>query len=169
MILHKKFESFLNTPPSRMQLIILPLLVLALALGMTYVLWRDAQSNSMKELKAEFGYRQLEAVERVRQRMLDYDQMLRGMRGLFRASNAVDRQEFREYYAALNLAQRYKGVQAVAFVQFVPDAKKNAHIAKIQSEGFPTYSIRPQAQRAYYTPVIFIEPANTKQYARPGF
>ncbi len=147
----------------------LPLLVMALALGMTYVLWQDAQSNSMKELNTEFRYRELEATERVRQRMLDYDQMLRGLRGLFSASNSVDRQEFHEYYDALNLAQRYKGVQAVAFVQFVTDAEKNVHIAKIHSEGFPAYTIWPQAQSAYYAPIVYIEPSNPSNLLTLGF
>ena len=147
----------------------LPLLVMALALGMTYVLWRDAQSNSIKELNTEFRYRELEATERVRQRMLDYDQMLRGLRGLFRASNSVDRYEFHEYYAALNLAQRYKGIQALSFVQLVADADKNAHIANIQSEGIPTYTIWPHAPRAYSTPVVYIEPSNTTNLRALGF
>jgi len=169
MTSQNKLESFLTASPGRLQLILLPLLVLALSLGMTYVLWQDAQSNSIKELKAEFGYRQLEAAERVRQRMLDYDQMLRGLRGLFRASKSVGRDEFHEYYAALNLAERYKGIQAVAFVQLVPDADKSAHIAKIQSEGFPAYTIWPQGQRAYSTPVVYIEPSNTSNLRAVGF
>ena len=70
----------------------------------------------MKELQTAFEYHTLEAAERVRQRMLAHDQMLQGVRGLFTASANVDRQEFQEYCAALNLAERYKGIQALSYL-----------------------------------------------------
>lgn len=107
MTTRDRFEAFLFTSPGRLVRFILPLTVLCLSLGLTYVLWDDAQKNALKELKTSFIFRQLEAAEKFNQRMLDYDQMLRGLRGLYRASETVNRDEFREYFTALNIFERY--------------------------------------------------------------
>ena len=169
MTTRNQLETFLLTGPGRLRRFVLPLVVLGLTLSLTYVLWDDARKNALKELKASFVFRQLEAAEKVNQRMLDYDQMLRGLRGLFRASENVNREEFREYFKALNIFERYNGIQALAFVDFVSGAEKNQHIAKIQQEGFPNYQIWPFTQRAYYAPVVFIEPFDTINQRAFGF
>ena len=148
---------------------ILPLVVLGLTLSLTYVLWDDARKNALNELKATFVFRQSEAAEKVNQRMLDYDQMLRGLRGLFRASESVNREEFREYFKALNISERYKGIQALGFVEHVPDDEKNRHIARVQQEGFPHYRIWPATQRQSYAPVVFIEPFDSLNQRAFGF
>lgn len=151
-------EPFSSANTKRLQLVLVPLLVFSLSLAITHALWRDANRNTVKELKTKFDYRSMEAAERVRQRMLDYDQMLQGLRGLFNASINVDRTEFQEYCTALNLARRYKGIQALSYLQWIPDIEKAQHIATVQQEGFPEYAIRPPGRRAYYASVVYIEP-----------
>ena len=148
---------------------LLPLLVLALSLATTYALWRDAKSHALKELQTAFEYRTLEAAEQVRQRMLDYDQMLQGLRGLFSASVSVDRSEFQQYCAALNLAQRFKGVQALSYLRWVHEVDKSRHVATVQQEGFPEYSIHPAGKRTHYAPVVYIEPFNERNLRAFGF
>lgn len=164
-----QFETFLFTGPGRLCCFIFPLIVLGLTLSLTYVLWEDARKNALKELKTSFDFQQLEAAEKVNQRMLDYDQMLRGLRGLFRASESVNREEFREYFKALNIFERYKGIQALAFVEHVPESEKNRHIAEVRQEGFPNYQIWPSKQRQNYAPVVFIEPFDTVNRRAFGF
>ncbi|MGV8990057.1 MAG: bifunctional diguanylate cyclase/phosphodiesterase [Thiobacillus sp.] len=136
---------------------------------MTYTLWRDAQSSALRTLKTEFGFHTLEVAERIRQRMLDHDQVLHSARALFTASVSVERNEFREYYGGLNLAKRYPGIQALAFISLVPDARKSDHITAIHREGFPEYTIQPQGQREIYTPVVYIEPFGGRNPRAFGF
>lgn len=161
--------SFVSVIPSRFHLLLLPLLVLSLSLGMTYTLWHDEKNNALNKLESEFGYRSHEAIERVRQRVLDYDQMLRGLRGLFSASKTVERNEFHEYCAALNLAERYKGIQGLAFVQWLPDTHKNQHIDTVRAEGFPEYRVWPEGARDHYSPVVYIEPFSGSNLRAFGF
>jgi len=134
------------------------LLVLTVSLGITYALWRDAQRSAREELKTELRFRTLEVAERIRQRMLDHDQVLHSARALFTASVSVERNEFREYCGGLNLAKRYPGIQGLAFMSLVPDSRKGQHIATLHREGFPEYTIRPEGKREIYTPVVYIEP-----------
>jgi len=154
----KPVLSPLRSPGRSLQILLVPLLVLTVSLGLTYLLWRDAQSSALRTLKTEFGFHTLEVAERIRQRMLDHDQVLHSARALFTASVSVERNEFREYYGDLNLAKRYPGIQALAFMSLVPDSRKGQHIATLHREGFPEYTIRPEGKREIYTPVVYIEP-----------
>lgn len=169
MTTRNKFEAYLVTSPNHLHRIILPLVVLAITLGLTYVLWQDARKNSVQALKTEFVYQALEAAERVNQRMRDYDQMLRGFRGLFKASEQVNRDEFHEYYVALNTPERYKGVQALALIKHVPEAEKEQHILETQQQGFTSYQIWPSGSRKFYAPVVFIEPFDSVNQRAFGF
>ncbi len=169
MTSHPKFEFFHFVNPGRARLLLLPLLVLLLSLAMTYTLWQDAKQSALQELKSEFVYRALDAAERVRQRMLDYDQMLRGLRGLFSASKTVERNEFEAYCATLHISERYRGIQALAFVRSVPAVHKNQHVADVRSEGFSEYAIRPEGTRERYTPVVYIEPFSGVNLRAFGF
>lgn len=154
---------------NRLQLVLVPLLVLSLSLAITYALWRDASRNAVKELKTAFDYRSMEAVERVRQRMMDYDQMLQGLRGLFSASIHVDRTEFEEYCTALNLAKRFRGVQALSYLQWISDSEKAKHIAAIRQEGFPEYAVHPAGRRQFYAPAVYIEPFSGRNLRAFGY
>ena len=136
---------------------------------MTYGLWQDAQNSAMKELKSEFEYRTLKAADQVRRRMVNYDQMLQGLRGFFTASIAVDRNEFHEYCVALNLGERFKGIQGLSYLPLVPNSKKDAHITSVRRAGFPGYTLQPEGQRERYTPVLYIEPFSRRNLRAFGF
>jgi diguanylate cyclase (GGDEF)-like protein/PAS domain S-box-containing protein len=136
---------------------------------MTYGLWQDAQNSAMKELKSEFEHRTLEAADQVRRRMVNYDQMLQGLRGLFTASVSVERNEFHGYCAALNLGERFKGVQGLSYLPLVPNSKKAAHITAVRRAGFPGYTLQPEGQRERYTPVLYIEPFSGSNLRAFGF
>lgn len=139
-------------------LLLLPLLMFVVSLGFVLALWYDAKATAKGELKTEFEFRAAGAVELVKQRMLDYDQVLHGLGGLYAGSKSVERDEFAIYIAEQNLAERYPGVQGFGFVQRVPSAQKEQHIAAIRREGFQSYSIRPEGNREVYAPVVYIEP-----------
>jgi diguanylate cyclase (GGDEF)-like protein/PAS domain S-box-containing protein len=136
---------------------------------MTYAVWEDARSNALRELETELKHRTFDAVERVRQRMFNYDQLLQGLRGLFAASVSVERGEFRDYCTILNLAERFRGVQGLAYLRLIPEALKDPHIAAMRSEGFPEYTIRPEGKRAQYTPVVYIEPFSERNARAFGY
>ncbi len=40
----------------------------------------------------------------------------------------------------------------------VPPAELARHVERIRAEGFPEYTVRPDGERASYTPVVFLEP-----------
>ncbi|HRF42772.1 MAG TPA: GGDEF domain-containing protein [Candidatus Competibacteraceae bacterium] len=147
--------------PARTQiLVLLPWLILALGFGVTYVLWQNARQDAMRALEAEFRLWVNKIADRIEYRLDDYVHILRGVAGLFDASEVVTRQEFHHYVEALRLGERYPGIQGIGFSLFIPSGQKTAHIAAIRQEGFPNYTIRPEGERAFYTAVVYLEPSS---------
>ncbi len=145
-----------NTGWLRLQL--LPLLILAVSLSITYQSWRVSRQNAIQALQTQFDYRVLDAIDDVNKRMKTYEQVMRGVDGLFAHASTVERGEFHEYVAKLQLKENYPGIQGIRLVPIVPYAMKDRHIAAIRKEGLPAYTIWPEGQRDIYAPVTYVEP-----------
>ena len=147
----------------------LPWLVLTISLLVTHQLWKNAQSEVKRALQTEFTFQALDASRRIEQQMLVYEQLLRGLQGLFAASVSVERNEFREYVNALNLEESYPGIQGLSFTLRVPKKAKAKHMAAVRREGFPEYSIRPDGVRDTYAPVLYLEPFSGRNLQAFGY
>ncbi|MBF0163970.1 MAG: EAL domain-containing protein [Magnetococcales bacterium] len=147
----------------------LPWVVLCIGLGVTYIAQRAATMDAHQELQRELEFRGREITTRITQRMMAYEQVLRGVRGLFVSSEAVTRTEFRDYVAELTLEENYPGIQGVGFSQLIPSAQKTQHIETIRQEGFREYHIRPDGERPLYTSIIYLEPFTQRNLRAFGF
>lgn len=138
--------------------LLLTCLVLAASLAITYQLWQSAQQQALHELQDQFNSRVNKAVSAVEYRMKLYEQVLRGLDGLFAHGASVTREEFHDYAARLQLENNYPGIQGIGYAQIIPAAQKNQHIAAMRKQGFPDYTIKPEGEREIYTSVIYLEP-----------
>lgn len=151
------------------RLILLPWLILSAALGLTWLLWNHEQHSANKALRAHFEFALSDTVSSIEQRMAAYEQMLRGVQGLFALTSINDRDSFRDYVDALRLDANFSGAQTIGISVHVPSAAKNAHIAAMHQKGFSDYAIQPAGQREVYAPVIQREPANGRNRIKPGY
>jgi diguanylate cyclase len=147
----------------------LSLLVLAVSLFVTYQLWKEAHDTAEQALQSDFDFLVRESNRRIEQRMLTYEQVLRGAAGLFAASNNVTRRDFHAYVNALRLGENYPGIQGIGFSRLVPAAQKDKHIAEIRNEGFPDYTIRPPGKRDVYSSIVYIEPFSGRNLSALGY
>src|SRR4051794_15869877 len=106
-------------------------LVLTLCLGMTFALWHSARTDAGDDVQADFDFRAREVMNKVALRMSAYIQVLRGVQGLYAASEDVTRKEFSAYVKAQNLDEHYPGVQAVSYVPLVSGEARAAHTAAV--------------------------------------
>lgn len=144
-------------------------LVLAVTLGVTYAVWHNAQQQAEQDLATDFDFRARETVARIEQRMATYEQVLRGARGLFAASGSVERDEFQNYVAMLQLEQHYPGIQGLGYSVIVPKADKDNHIKAMRKQGFADYTIRPEGERETYTSIIRLEPFSGRNLRAFGY
>ena len=147
----------------------LPLLTLLISLLINYQVFHVAKVEVEHKAQVYFDFRVREATNLINQRMKAYELALRGAAGLFKASDSVERNDFKQYVASINLAKNYPGIQGLGFSLIVPSAKKIQHIASIRSKGFPEYTIKPDGQRDIYTSIIYLEPFSDRNLRAFGY
>jgi diguanylate cyclase (GGDEF)-like protein/PAS domain S-box-containing protein/hemerythrin-like metal-binding protein len=148
--------------------------MLVLSLAATWQLYQNAQQVAWQTLQAQFDFRVRNVSDAIEKRMKTYEQVLRGVDGLFAHADLVQRDEFHDYIARLRLDESYPGFQGIRFSPIVPLAEKERHIAAMRKEskerqlagmrqeGVDEYTIHPEGKRDFYAPVIYVEPHDAR-------
>ncbi|HJV74523.1 MAG TPA: CHASE domain-containing protein [Noviherbaspirillum sp.] len=137
---------------------LITVITVLLSLYVTYNVWSAANQATDKAVQTTFDFRVRESNERIQQRLLVYEQVLRATVGLFRASTDVTRSDFRNYIEALDIGKNYPGIQGMGFSIVVPPAEKDKHERMVRAEGFPEYRIKPEGEREIYSSILYLEP-----------
>ena len=132
----------------------LPWMVLVAMLGVTWVLWDHERQTARNELRTQFGFALRDTVSQIEQREAAYEQMLLGVRGLFAATDLMNRQAVRDYVEMLQLDANFSGIKAVGVIKWIPSRQKAAHIADMRGLGLSDYAITPSGERDDYAPII---------------
>jgi signal transduction histidine kinase/ActR/RegA family two-component response regulator len=136
-----------------------PLLTGLLSLATTAGLWQHEQQTQEHRLRDNFDFALRQAATRVEQRMASYEQMLRGTRGLFEASNPVTREDFSAYVAVLLAGADFAGLRSLGYAPLISGDRVAAHVATQRTTGAPGYTVQPPGERAQMAPLTYIEPA----------
>ncbi len=156
-------------PRMGVRTIFLPLLILVVALGITWLAWNHEHQVSRVGLRSQFDSSLREAASRIEQRMAAYEQILRGVQGLLATTGMFDRSALRDYVNTIQLDTNYAGIQAIGVVELVPSQRKDGHISAMRRLGFVDYEIHPEGPRDVYAPIIQREPYFGRNRARLGF
>ena len=146
-----------------------PMVVLAVCLSLTFLVWNTARDNAAKEMQTLFETEVKEVHGRIDEHLNDYRDILRGAAGLFAANAEVKHGDFAAYVANLQLEQSYPGIQGVGFARLIPAREKQRLTAQIRREGFPQFSIRPEGKRDPYSAIIFLEPFDWRNQRAFGY
>ncbi len=146
-----------------------PFVVLGLVTLLTVVAWKAVDLGVDERVRTEFTEHAREAASRLAVRLHDDEQILRGGVGLFQASDAVRREEWRSYVSALRLDESFPGIQGVGFTEWIPAAGLSAHQKRVRAEGFPDYVVRPPGEREAYTSIVYLEPFDWRNQRAFGF
>lgn len=160
---------FFNTRTGFVFLHFLPWLILCIGLTITYIAQDIEQQDTKKVLQEKFNFRFNEIIVNIESRMSGYNSALRGVAGLFAASQSVDRNGFREYVSTLNLERNYPGIQGVGYSLLVVPSDKDRYIEKIRREGFSRPAIWPEGVRDTYTAIIYLEPFDLRNQRAFGY
>lgn len=134
--------------------LLLPWLILLAMLGTTWFVWDHERQNARKEMHAQFDFALRDTVSRVEQRVAAYEQMLRGVQGLFATTGIHNRDAIRDYVETLRLDADFSGIQLIGVIEHVPQTAKAEHIGAMRRLGVADYRIHPLAERATYAPII---------------
>ncbi|MDC0662382.1 CHASE domain-containing protein [Marinobacter sp. SS21] len=149
---------------------LVPWAVLVLALGVTTLMWRAALDTAQEKGAEQFDFLAETVRARIADRMRDYEQVLRGGIGLFRASERVTRDEWRRFVEELALTENYPGIQGVGFARYLSDeSAKEAFEDIIRQEGFPEFAVKPSGQRDAYVAIAYLEPFDWRNQRAHGY
>lgn len=143
--------------------------VLVIGTLLTLMAWQNAVSVVTEEDQARFEQETSDSLELIQERMQVYGQVLRGVKGLFVASDDVSREEFRAYTEELDLEQNYPGILGIAYALKLAPAQLDQHVATVRAEGFPQYTVSPAGGRDTYSAIVFIEPFSGNNMNAFGF
>lgn len=130
----------------------------------------DAEAQKARDAaRAGFEARSTQIRDALVDRLLDYEQVLRGTAGLFAASRSVEREEWRAYYASLKLETYYPGIQGVGFAPKILPREKDGFVSAMRAEGFPGYEVRPAGLREEYFPIMYLEPFSGRNLRAIGY
>jgi len=93
-----------------------PALVAALTLGVTAWLWQHERQTQGEMVQRQFDFGVRQTAARIGERITAYEQMLRGVRGLFDASDKVTAADFAGYVDALLSGADIAGLRSIAWL-----------------------------------------------------
>ena len=144
---------------TRLTRLLWPVLVGTLALGATAWLSGHERQTHDRHLKDNFDFGLRQTATRIEQRMTSYEQTLRGVRGLFEASDRVSRADFSAYVDAQLAGADFAGLRLLVYAPLVEADGVAAHVAAQRASGAPDFAIRPPGQRARVAPLTYAAPA----------
>jgi len=147
-----------------------PILVLAISLTSTVLLWRIVDRGIIERAEQLFEGKAEEIANRIVQRLHDHEQVLLGGNALFHVKgDRVTRIDWHQYVSALDLRENLPGILGFGYAVWLTPAQKEANIRKVRAEGFPEYDIRPEGERPVYTAIVWLEPFNWRNQRAFGY
>lgn len=98
-----------------------------------------------------------------------YAQVLSGGAAFIESVDTITRQQWESYNKKININENLPGIQGVGFSLIIPKEQLEKHIAKIQSEGFPNYTVYPSGDRELYTSIVYMEPFTAQNKRAFGY
>ena len=131
----------------------------------TFSLHEQHEISGQKQFKLHVE----QLVKAIHKRLQDHELILLGAAALMDVNDSISRQQWHDYVARLSLAERYPGIQGVGYSEIFPARALSTHIASMQAEGFPDYSIKPVGEREIYSGIIYLEPFSGRNLAAFGY
>ena len=139
---------------------------LALSLAVGALCYRVAAGAVEDDARRRFETVARLAQERVSNAIVSYTQVVRGLAALHTAGEGpLTRLRLHRYVKALDLPAQFPAIEAVSFIAYVPDARREAFVASVRQDrsvdprGYPDFDIRPAGRRPWYAVITWVEPA----------
>lgn len=132
-------------------------------LSILTALW--AEERRRIEGQAQFDGRAARLVAEIQRRANLSVYGLMGARGVYMASESVERHEFRAYVESRDLAQEFPGVLGFGFIQRVARADLAAFIEAERADEAPDFTVHPDGDTAELYVIKFMDPLERNQAA----
>lgn len=128
------------------------------------LLWKILSDVQINKAANDFGQQADEVSDTLHLKTQRDVYLLGSLRGLFVASDVVERDEFNSFIDALNLSETYPGVYSIGYVEKVTAENKEPFIESVRQDtsynpnGYPDFNITPAGERPEYFALKFASP-----------
>jgi CHASE1-domain containing sensor protein len=140
----------------------MPAVVLATGVALSLALGGVARQEIVHSAQQRFDSRAQDMARKVEDRFDAYTEVLIGLRALLSSSDAMSRQQFRQYVVGLRLSDDYPGFQVLNYAPRVTAADKRDFEQRLRTGLAPAVArelrVTPAGERGDYHPLLFIEP-----------
>jgi PAS domain S-box-containing protein len=138
-----------------------PILILLVCMTLTVGAWGWINHDTESRTSERFQRAADDVRETIRLRMEGYESLLRAGAALFDASSSVERDEWQQFVAGLDLPSQYPGVLGMGFARFAPAGA----IALLNQE----VKVWPEGDRDLHAAVVFLEPRSERNNVALGY
>jgi signal transduction histidine kinase len=152
--------------------------VLLLSLLLTGLAWHYVRGTVEAQNQVRFDETVQATKAAVDRRTDAYLDALFGARGVFLASNAVEREEWESYVRGIETKTRLEGLQALGFARYVTPEERKDYVRNAEEAGLPEMrpDLDPGGERSAYFPLALVAPLdeanldliNRDDYANPA-
>jgi len=143
--------------------------VLVASLLLVIVSWRTAREREMRAAQQEFTADTDEMIEVLRQRLAQYELMTRGGVSLFASVARPTPRQWQAYAEGMGVGDRYPALLGLGFTGYVQSARLPDLQLEWRDAGYGMLNIRPRGVRAYYGPILYLEPRRPENVAAIGY
>jgi PAS domain S-box-containing protein len=151
------------------KLYVLALVPAIILFGLTLLTFWEMYSRVEERNNALFRLRSETARTAIEKRMYDYIQILKGAQALFVVTDSINRQDWRDYVALLNIDENYPGVQGIGYTAYFGKAYLDTLEEQLRREGFTEFNVWPEDERNIYTSILYLEPFNNRNRRAFGY
>ena len=144
-------------------------IVFAVMLVVTIAATKYVWDNSRMAERARFDREVASAQKEIETRVETYINVLIAASGLFAADQDVTRDQFRQYVRALQVQQRYPGIQGIGISVRVPAELHDDVIADMRINESPAFRFWPEGRREEYHAIVLLEPMDRRNRAALGY
>jgi len=132
-------------------------LVPVLSLSLTAYAWYAVTMSTSARVEERFRFRTDVLDSSIHERMKNYEDIIRGVGGLFHSSDSVTRDEWQQYMDSIRPDVFGGGLQAIGISLRTPAASKASLELCVQAEHLP-FCVWPAGARDEYHPIVYIHP-----------
>jgi len=147
---------------------VLALLVLLGSLVLVFSAWQIARAREQRAAEIAFVGRSAEAVDRMRNRLLNYEVVARGGTALFASVARPTPRQWANYVEGLALAEHFPSLTGLGYATMVSGYRLDELQLEWRDQGYGQLLIRPHGVREVYGPTLFLEPRTTDNLAAIG-
>ena len=146
-------------------------IILVISLLLTASAYMVSRYLVSQRVEDQFHFRVNEITQAIQDRLNIYEQVLWSGVGFMVASGevGVSREQWASYVKTVDINEHWPGIQGMGFSIPITPENKKTHVENIRAEGFPSYTIKPDGDRALYSTIVYLEPFDWRNQRAFGY